>query len=137
MRFKTERRFLSGFSYASLTDVVLQLLIFFLLSSSFVIQPGIKVLLPKAEAGQMDSKREIIITLTERGTIYLNNEQVTTETLGGKLSLALRAKTDQTVVINADRTVSLQSAVQVMDIAKGVGASKFLIATEPVQQSIQ
>ncbi|MBM4160135.1 MAG: biopolymer transporter ExbD [Ignavibacteria bacterium] len=134
MRFRTEHKLLSSFSYASLTDVVLQLLIFFLLSSSFVVQPGIKVLLPKAEAGEMDSARDIVISLTERGGIYVNNEIVSIETLGAKLSLALKGRYDQTVVINADRTVTIQTTVQVMDIAKGVGVSRFLIATQPIHQ---
>ncbi|MFH0990458.1 MAG: biopolymer transporter ExbD [bacterium] len=131
MNFRSQHKHMAAFSYASLTDVILQLMIFFLLSSSFVIQPGIKVQLPKAEAGEADSKREIIVTLTEGGVIFVNNEQVTTETLGAKLSTVLQGKSDFIVVINADRNVNLQSAIQVMDIAKAVGASRFLIATKP------
>jgi biopolymer transport protein ExbD len=103
------------------------------LSSSFVIQPGIKVQLPKSETGETDSKREVIISLTEQGAIYLNNEQVTTETLGAKLSALIGTDRDRVIVVNADKTVNLQSAVQVLDIAKGVGASRFLIATQPTQ----
>ncbi len=131
MNFKSEQKYLSVFAFSSLTDIVLLLLIFFLLSSSFVIQPGIKVQLPKSETGEVDTKRQIIISLTEQGMIYLNNEQVSTETLGGKLSMLLQETPDKVVVINADKNVNLQSAVQVMDIAKGVGASRFLIATKP------
>ncbi len=133
MKFRTEHKLLSGFSYASLTDVVLQLLIFFLLSSSFVVHPGIKVQLPKAEVGETETKRDIIITLTEQGAMYLNNEQVTFETLGGKLFVTMQGRPDHTVIINADRAVNLQAAVQVMDIAKGVGATRFMIATQPNQ----
>jgi biopolymer transport protein ExbD len=131
MRFKSEQKFLSVFAFSSLTDIVLLLLIFFLLSSSFVVQPGIKVQLPKSETGEVDSKRTIIISLTEQGTIYLNSEQVSTESLKGKLASLLQGEQEKVVVINADRNVNLQSAVQVMDIAKGVGASRFLIATRP------
>ncbi|HEX9829211.1 MAG TPA: biopolymer transporter ExbD [Bacteroidota bacterium] len=133
MKFKAEQKHLSVFAFSSLTDIVLLLLIFFLLSSSFVIQPGIKVQLPRSETGEVDSKREVIISLTEQGSIFLNNEQVTTETLGAKLSTLIGQDTERVVVINADKAVNLQSAVQVMDIAKGVGASRFLIATQPTQ----
>ena len=133
MNFRGRHKHLAAFSYASLTDVILQLLIFFLLSSSFVVQPGIKVLLPKAEAGEADNRQDVIISLTEQGAVFVNNEQVTMETLGPRLAMALGSKLDQTVIINADRTVNLQNAVQVMDIAKGVGATKFLIATQPPQ----
>lgn len=133
MKFKTEHKLLTIFSFSSLTDIVLLLLIFFLLSSSFVIQPGIKVVLPKSETAETENKREIIISITEQGTLFLNNEQVTVETLGGKLAALIRTQTEPTVVISADRAVSLQNAVQVMDIAKGVGASRFLIATQPTK----
>lgn len=133
MKFKTEHKLLTIFSFSSLTDIVLLLLIFFLLSSSFVIQPGIKVVLPKSETAEAEHKRDIIVAITEHGALFLNNEQVTVETLGGKLAPLLQAETDPTVVISADRTVSLQSAVQVMDVAKGVGATRFLIATQPTR----
>lgn len=131
MRLKTENKLLTIFSFSSLTDIVLLLLIFFLLSSSFVIQPGIKVQLPKSVTKETEERREIVITLTERGIVFLNNEQVTVEVLGTRLATLLRDAKEKAVVINADRAVSLQSAVQVMDIAKAVGATRFLIATQP------
>ncbi|HLF19274.1 MAG TPA: biopolymer transporter ExbD [Bacteroidota bacterium] len=131
MKFRTEHKHLAVFSYASLTDVVLQLLIFFLLSSTFVIQSGIKVRLPKAEAGETGNKSQIVVTLTDVGKVFLNNEEVAKPALASKLSSLLRETKDQLVIINADKSVSLQSAVEVMDIAKASGASKLLIATQP------
>jgi biopolymer transport protein ExbD len=131
MKFKTEHKLLTVFSYSSLTDIVLLLLIFFLLSSSFVIQPGIKVQLPKSERTEQETQRQIVITLTEKGQIFLNDKSVTVETLGAGLAQMLATSQLDMVVIKADRTVSLQSAIQVMDIAKGVGANRLLIATEP------
>lgn len=131
MKFKTESQLLTSFSYSSLTDIVLLLLIFFLLSSSFVIQPGIKVQLPKSERTEQETQRQIVITLTEKGQIFLNDKSVTVESLGGQLSRLLATSETDVVVLKADKTVSLQSAIQVMDIAKAVGASRLVIATEP------
>ena len=132
MKFKAENKLLTAFSYSSLTDIVMLLLIFFLLSSSFVIQPGIKVQLPKAETGETQSDKNITVTLTEKGLVYLNTEQITIETLGQKLSSAMQSDADKIVVIKADRNVTLQNTVQVIDIAKAVGASRFMIATQPL-----
>ena len=132
MKLKAENKLLTAFSYSSLTDVVMLLLIFFLLSSSFVIQPGIKVQLPKAETGETQTDKNITVTLTEKGQVYLNTEQVTIETLGQKLSAAMQKATDKVVVIKADRDVTLQNTVQVIDIAKAVGATRFMIATQPL-----
>jgi biopolymer transport protein ExbD len=131
MELKTENKLLTVFSYSSLTDIVLLLLIFFLLSSSFVIQPGIKVQLPKAETGEVQTDRNIVITLTEKGRVFLNNQSIDKAQLGGHLAALLEADKDKVIVINADRTVTLQSAVDVIDIAKAVGASRFLVATQP------
>jgi biopolymer transport protein ExbD len=131
MTFKTENKVLSIFNFSSLTDIVLLLLIFFLLSSSFVLQTGIKVQLPKAEAAETQSPKNIIITLTEAGKVYLNADEVTVSTLGQKLLPLVQKESDQVVVIKADRSVSLQRTVEVIDVAKAVGAAKFLIATVP------
>jgi len=131
MRFSAHHKPLSVFSHSSLTDIVFLLLIFFLLSSSFVIQTGIKVQLPKSATAEQETQRQIIITVTEQGAIFLNEEQVNIETLGARLAPLIRQDQDKMVIIKADQAVSLQSAVQVMDIAKGVGALRLLIATQP------
>ena len=132
MNFKSDQKLLTVFSFASLTDIVLLLLIFFLLSSSFVFQPGIKVQLPKAETGEQQSDRSLVVTLTEQGAIFLDTERVDVPQLGPKLAVLLSQSSDKVVVIKADRTVSLQQTVQVIDIAKAVGATRFMIATIPM-----
>lgn len=131
MKFEQSHKIEPSFNYASLTDIVLQLLIFFLLSSSFVSSPGIKVQLPKAQAVETQSDRQTVITLTESGKIYLNLDEVTTSTLAQKLIPVLDRNRDQVVIVRADKSVTLQRTVQVIDIAKAVGAQKFMIATEP------
>jgi len=131
MKFERKHKIEPNFNYASLTDIVLQLLIFFLLTSSFVSMTGVKVALPKAQSGEMNSDRQTVITLTAASRIYLNSEEVTTETLGQKLIPILDRNQNQIIIIKADKEVNLQKAVEVIDLAKGVGAQKFMIATEP------
>lgn len=132
MRLGSEQKLLTTFSVSSLTDIVMLLLIFFLLSSSFVMQPGIKVQLPRAETGETQTDKNVTISLTERGQIFINAKQVTLETLGRELSTALNADPQMVVVVNADRNVTLQNTVQVIDVAKAVGATRFMIATQPL-----
>lgn len=131
MTFKSENKLLDIFNFSSLTDIVLQLLIFFLLSSSFVMQTGIKVQLPKAEMGESQARKNIVVTLTDAGNLYLNGEQLVVSSLGPKLASLIGSDKDQVVVIRADKTVSLQRTVEVIDVAKAVGAAKFMIATTP------
>ncbi|MBI4418192.1 MAG: biopolymer transporter ExbD [Ignavibacteriales bacterium] len=131
MKFSIQHKPLSVFSYSSLTDIVFLLLIFFLLSSSFVLQTGIKVQLPKSATAEQQSQSQIVITVTADGRIYLNAEQISADALGARLAPLVTRDPDKMVIIKADQSVSLQSAVQVMDIAKGVGAQRLLIATQP------
>ena len=122
------------FSVSSLTDIVMLLLIFFLLSSSFVLHPGVKVQLPGAETKDRTSDKSVVVTLTDKGLLYVNADAVTIETLGKSVAAAMGNDKEKTVIIQADRDVSLQQAVQVIDIAKSVGASRFFIATQPLHR---
>jgi biopolymer transport protein ExbD len=131
MKFETEHQYLSSFSFSSLTDIVLLLLIFFLLSSSFIIQPGIKVQLPRTETAAVHSEKSIYVTVTRNGTIYLNDNKISLGKLGAELRRFLVSGEKQVIVLRADRDVKLSLAVQVMDICKAAGAEKFLIATRP------
>jgi biopolymer transport protein ExbD len=110
--------------------MALQWLIFFLLSWSFVVTPGIKVQLPKMQTGEVQSDRQSVVTLTGTGRIFLGNEEVTKTTLAQKLIPIIDRDRDHVIVVRADQSVSLQSAVDLIDIAKGVGAQRFMIATE-------
>jgi biopolymer transport protein ExbD len=133
MKFERSLKVNPAFNYAALTDIVMQLLIFFLLSSSFVIMPGVKVQLPKAQTTEAQTDRNTVITLTGSGRIFLNLDEVTKTTLAQKLIPVLDKDRNQVVILKAEKTVSLQSAVDVIDIAKGVGAQRFMIATEPAE----
>ena len=85
MKFTTRNKFNPAFNYASFADMALQWLIFFLLSWSFVVTPGIKVQLPKMQTGEVQSDRQSVVTLTGTGRIFLGNEEVTKATLAQKL----------------------------------------------------
>jgi biopolymer transport protein ExbD len=131
MNLKVENKPLATFQLASLTDMVLLLLIFFLLSSSFIIQPGIKVKLPQSTTSEVTSEKNVMVSITRDGTYYLNEERVTLTSLPALLQQKFVYGKEQIVVIKADREVTLQTAVDIMDIAKSVGFDKFSIATEP------
>ncbi|MBP1691104.1 MAG: putative biopolymer transport protein related to ExbD [Bacteroidetes bacterium] len=131
MRLEPEQKLLATFSYTSLTDVVMLLLIFFLLSSSFISEPTISVQLPNAESSDPKTEQTIAITLTEKGALYLNDAPVRLADLGKTLAQRLKESPDRAVQIRADKAVTLERAVQIVDIAKAAGATRFLIATEP------
>lgn len=132
---KLQQRFTvnPAFNYASLTDIVMQLLIFFLLSSSFMVTTGVKVQVPKTQTSETVNDKQTVLTLTETGRLFFNLEEVTKETLAQKLISVIDKDRNQIIVVRADKNVSLQQAVEIIDIAKGVGGQRFLIATDPAE----
>ena len=114
-----------------LIDCVLQLLIFFMLSSSFVLQTGIHVDLPKARAPRLQDEQNIIITITRTNEIFLNDEKITTEQLPNSLLEKVTKSKDKTVLVKPDRSVETGKLVEVMGIAKSVGVESLGIVTEP------
>jgi biopolymer transport protein ExbD len=120
-----------AFSTIGLTDIVLLLLIFFLLTSSFVVQPGIKIKLPKAATGETDESDKIFLTITENERLFLNQRQISRSDLAIELKNLLQQDSNRVVVIRADQNLSLSATIRVVDTAKLAGAERFIIATEP------
>ncbi len=130
MKIRPQNKVLDTFSFSSLTDIVLLLLIFFLLSSTFIIQPGIKVKLPVSDTAESTNERNITITLTDKGGIYLNQEKVSFNDLPAKWNQLMAINPDQAIIIRADKGVTIERTVAILDIGKRVGATNFNIATE-------
>ncbi len=129
--FETGHKRIVLFNTISLTDIVLLLLIFFLLSSAFVVQPGIKVRLPKAASTQAEERGNVYITITSEERLFLNDEEVSQGELGGRLRVMLAQDKERNVVIRADKDLTLEKTITIVDIAKLAGAEKFVIATQP------
>ena len=130
MKIRAENKVLDTFSFSSLTDIVMLLLIFFLLSSSFIIQPGIKVKLPISDTAESTNEKNITITLTKKGLIYINYDQVSITDLPAKWNQLMAINPEQAIIIRADKGVTIEQTVAILDIGKKVGATNFNIATE-------
>lgn len=130
MRFKRHMELEHGLKQidiAPLIDIVFQLLIFFMLTSSFVMQPGIKVRLPKAVTSDVIKSENVEILVTSENVTYLNGSVVTLQEI--KAFFKQAAKRDQTILIKADRRASLGRVVEVWDMARDMGLSQINIAT--------
>jgi biopolymer transport protein ExbD len=120
-----------GISITPLVDIMLTLLIFVLLLGAFAIQPGIRVRLPEASSKEEEPKQDLVLILTRDNRLYLNDDPLQVGELGARLQERLQARSDGVVIIKADKEVLHGRVVQVMDIAKSVGAVRLAIATEP------
>jgi biopolymer transport protein ExbD len=131
MEFEGRKRIGTYLNIAPLIDVVFLLIIFFMLSSHFVAQPGIKISLPKAVTAKLHSEEKIIISITEDDKLYLNEEPVTLRNLPSKLKIKVEEAEKKRVTLKADEKVDLGLAVKIMDIAKQAGAERIVISTTP------
>jgi len=132
VKIKTNKEPMVGFTAISLTDIIFLLLVFFLLSSTFVLQPGIKVQLPvTTTTPDISSEKSVVISLTKEGAVYLNDSLVNRVELGALLRQKVLDVGNPIVVLRADKNVQIASLVDVMDIAKSAGADRFVIATAP------
>jgi biopolymer transport protein ExbD len=115
-------------SIAPLVDCVLQLLIFFLLSSYFVVQPGIRIRLPEALHAR-PQEEEIAILINRDNEVYLDEERVEMPRLKGSLEKRLAKSAKKSVTLKADEKIDLGLAIKVMDIAKEAGSEDIVIST--------
>lgn len=128
---------LSAFSYSSLTDIVMLLLIFFLLSSQFINQSGVKVKLPGSKMNPESVTSQLVVTVTEAGAIYAGNKEVGITQLASELTNLKSKAADDNLIIMADKTVTIEILIKVIDAAKAANIEKFTIQTEKEKQALQ
>ena len=131
MRFKRLKRrteILKGqLDMAPLIDVVFQLLIFFMLTSNFVVQSGIKVHLPKAISSEVIRSENLVVTLTGQDLLFLNDQPITINVLTEKIREA--AQENKTLMLKADTSASLGRVVEIWDLCRQLGVPQINIAT--------
>ncbi|MFA5149846.1 MAG: biopolymer transporter ExbD [Candidatus Omnitrophota bacterium] len=129
MEFERRKKISTDLNIAPLIDVVFLLLIFFMLTANFIIQPGIKLVLPSAAYSKLHQDENIVIFITKDNDLYLNETNIALESLLEELKPRVYAAKKKIVVIKADEKINLGLAVKVMDIAKQANAEGVVIST--------
>ena len=131
MRFRKRVRLTrSLLDVTPMADMVFLLLIFFMLSSAFLIEPGIKLKLPATKTAEIQSEKKLILSVKKTGEIFLNERPVRLEALEEELRLLLPLQTEKLLIVRADKESMHGIIVEVLDKAKLAGAEKLAIATE-------
>ena len=114
-----------------MVDVVFLLLIFFMISTTFVESPGISIKLPETSAQTVDREpKEIKISLSREGDIYHRNKKISLDDFRGILAEHQSAADLTTVLLLADQESKHGKVVTLMDLARDAGFTKLAIATE-------
>lgn len=115
---------------APLIDVVFLLLLFFLLTTTFVRHRSIDVLLPESgSAESMTDHDELVVHIGADGSVMFEGEVVDREVLQEALARAEREEPGRVLLLKADRDASHGSVVSVMDVAGSVGLERISIVT--------
>jgi len=128
MRFKRRLTIEKGhLDIAPLIDVIFLLLIFFMLTSSFIFQPGIKVDLPKAVTSEVIHEKNLNIVVKKDNSVYVDERRLDRDELLSRLRIA--SKSEKPILIKADRKASLDRIVYIWDLCRQEGVKKINIAT--------
>lgn len=133
MKFRDYRRVNAQPGLTAMIDIIFLLLIFFVLSSTFVLQPAIKIKLPKTLTSQLPVRKEIVVIIARDKRVFINNKLTKYSDMYGSFQKEAKMQPNGTVVIRADREVSHGFVVKVMDIVKQAGFPNLAIATEPIK----
>lgn len=128
MKFKRHMQLEQGLKQidiAPLIDIVFQLLIFFMLTSTFIAPSGIKVNLPRAISSEATGAETLAIVITAENVTYLDNKILTLV----ELKTQLKKNRSKPIIIKADRRSSLGRVVEIWDMARDLGISNINIAT--------
>jgi biopolymer transport protein ExbD len=118
-----------SFNSVGMTDVIFNLLIFFMLTSTLVHPTALKLLLPKGST-QTSAKPQTTVSITADQRYFVEQQQVTLEELENALKVKLGNAPETYISLHADKTVPFESVVNVLNIAQA-NNYKLIIATTP------
>jgi biopolymer transport protein ExbD len=128
MGLQSKNKVDAAFSMSSMTDIIFLLLIFFMLTSSFITPSGLPINLPSSETSDI-VMQEVTVTITKDFKYSVNDKIVSREQIKGELTSLLTGKKGQ-VVLHIDKEVPVEYLVEIGGIAAGLEAN-VSIATKP------
>ncbi|MCL4692198.1 MAG: biopolymer transporter ExbD [Candidatus Hydrogenedentes bacterium] len=134
-----KRKVRANLDMTPLIDVVFQLLVFFMLSSTFVVQSSIQIETPVAEGSEALEQKDLSITLQYgeggpdgNGRVYVDNDEISSwAELSRIIADEMAARPETMVLIRPDARIETGRLVQVLGIATSVGVERYGIAAEP------
>lgn len=116
-----------------LVDVVLVLLLIFMLTAPMMYR-GIDVNLPRAAAKPTAVEERMVLTVTKDRALYLNDKRVPPGGLDSQLRAAFQGRTDKTLYLKADGSLSYAAVIETMDMVRRAGIERLGMVTEPTRE---
>lgn len=130
MRYREEEEPTQSIDITPMVDIVFLLLIFFMVSTTFVKDMEVDIERPTAVTGEKASTDAIRIYIDESGATYMNGEPVRIWTIQSRVRDLLEVDADRPVLVVTDQAVSAGRLIEVVDQARLAGATDVGVATE-------
>ena len=122
---------ISEINLTPLIDIMLVLLIIFMVTSSVSLESGLDIDLPQTTAKTAQKQvNAVIISINSSEEVFVQGRKAEQSVLEQTIAEALKTEGTSLVVLEGDRRATLEKAIEIMDIAKQAGATKFAIAAE-------
>jgi biopolymer transport protein ExbD len=137
MKFKRHLEIVKGrIDAVPLVNVTLLVLMFFLLGSAFVLQPGVNVEMLNLPLSTLNvgapAQGALMVTVTRDDLIFFNDERTDLAKLKASLEKSTQRFPGIRLVVKADQRVSYERLVQILDLVKAAGIQYVLLATRPL-----
>lgn len=130
MQFKRFSKLKYSIDITSAVDIVFLLVIFFMVSSTFIMNPGMKIELPKSKTADARPGKDIIISIREDEKIFVNSDLVSLDNLSEVLRRRVSEENKDMVIIKGHKTIRYQTLISVMDACRSIGITKINLSTE-------
>jgi len=128
MKFKRRLKIEKGMlDLTPMVNIFFLLFIFFLFTSSFIFQSGIRVSLPKAVTSEVIQQDNLVVTVSRDNKLYLEDREINQDELLSRLRIL--SKEDTGLIIKADSRSSIGKVVEIWDACRREGISQINIAT--------
>ncbi len=118
----------TGIDLTPMLDVVFIMLIFFIVTSTFIRESGVEVQRPQAESASPQDKGNILIAITGNGEIWMDKQQIDIRSVRAHVERMRVDQPDGAVVVQADEDARTGLVVQVMDQARLAGVTDVALA---------
>ena len=119
-----------GIDMMPLIDMIFILLIFFLVTASFVKESGVEVNRPEAASAEMKEATGMIIGITSQGDVFINREHVELHRIRGLVEIFLAENSDGGVIIDADGDCATARLISVLDQCRLAGAENIAVSAK-------
>lgn len=123
----------TGIDLAPMLDFVLNLLIFFIITNTFVTQAGIQINRPTAQTAVREERNNIIVAISPRGEVWVDKQQVDIRALRAVIGRMRAANPQAGVIVQADKDARAGLMVEAMDQARLAGVKDVSVAAQPIR----